>query len=180
LTHVALLRNGEALSKYPFVNVANASLFALPVEPGGFDIVYSSGARHHTHATKAAFEETRLYLNKNGLIYIWVYALEDSDYSIKGRFVWIIEDIVRPRIAGAPDFWQNLIVRHLAGRHLSAPKIRRVFQRTLTMATEHFIRECWTALFAHRHSFRSDPVSGCWIRIPVDRSKNTTNISMYL
>jgi SAM-dependent methyltransferase/uncharacterized protein YbaR (Trm112 family) len=153
--NVALLHNGEALSKRPFVNVANASLFALPVQPCSFDIVYSSGVLHHTHSTKAAFDEILQYRKDEGLIYIWVYALEDSDYSIKGRFDWIIEDIVRPRIAGAPDFWQNLIVRHLARRHLRRYKQYGGYSKELwTMAnSEHFIRDRWTALFAHRHSF---------------------------
>jgi SAM-dependent methyltransferase/uncharacterized protein YbaR (Trm112 family) len=153
--NVALLRNGEALSKYPFVNVANGSLFALPVKRRGFDVVYSSGVLHHTHSTKAAFEEILQYRKEDGLIYIWVYALEDSDYSIKGRFDWIVEDIVRPRIAGAPDFWQNLIVRYLARRHLKRYKKYGGYSKELwTMAnSEHFIRDRWTALFAHRHSF---------------------------
>jgi len=153
--NVALLRNGEALSNHPFVNVANASLFALPVEPGGFDIVYSSGVLHHTHCTKAGFEEILQYRKEDGLIYIWVYALEDSDYSIKGRLDWIVENISRPRIANAPDFWQNLIVRYLAKRHLRRYKRAGGYSKELwTMAdSEHSMRDRWTALFAHRHSF---------------------------
>jgi SAM-dependent methyltransferase len=153
--NVTLLRNGEALSKHPFVNVANASLFALPVEAGAFDIVYSSGVLHHTHSTKVAFDEILQYRKDDGLIYIWVYALEDSDYSIKGRLDWIVEDIVRPRIAAAGDFWQNLIVRYLARRHFKRYKKAGGYSKELwTMAdSEHSMRDRWTALFAHRHSF---------------------------
>jgi SAM-dependent methyltransferase/uncharacterized protein YbaR (Trm112 family) len=153
--NVTLLRNGEALSKHPLVNVAVASLFALPVEAGSFDIVYSSGVLHHTHSTRAAFDEILQYRNDNGLIYIWVYALEDSDYSIKGRLDWIVEDIFRSRIAKAPDFWQNLIVRYLAKRHLKRYKRAGGYSKELwTLAdSEHSMRDRWTALFAHRHSF---------------------------
>lgn len=153
--NVALLRNGDALSKHSFVNVANASLFALPVEASGFDIVYSSGVLHHTHSTKAAFEEILQYRKKDGMIYIWVYALEDSDYSIKERLDWIREEIFRPRIATASDFWQNLIVRFLARRHYKVySRYGGISKEFWTVDnSEHFIRDRWTALFAHRHSF---------------------------
>jgi SAM-dependent methyltransferase/uncharacterized protein YbaR (Trm112 family) len=153
--NVALLRNGEALSRHPFVNVANASLFALPVEAGGFDIVYSSGVLHHTHSTKEAFDAILQYRKEDGMIYIWVYALEDSDYSIRGRLDWIREEIFRPRIAAADDFWQNVIVRFLARRHYKIySRYGGISKELWTMAnSEHFIRDRWTALFAHRHSF---------------------------
>jgi ubiquinone/menaquinone biosynthesis C-methylase UbiE/uncharacterized protein YbaR (Trm112 family) len=153
--NATLLRNGDTLSKHPFVNVANASLFALPVVSGGFDIVYCSGVLHHTHSTKAAFEEILQYRRNDGMIYIWVYASEDSDYSIAGRLDWIREEIFRPRIAGASDFVQNLIVRFMAHRHYKVySKYGGISKELWTMAnSEHFIRDRWTALFAHRHSF---------------------------
>ena len=153
--NVTLLRNGDTLAKHPFVNVANASLFALPIEAASFDIVYSSGVLHHTHSTRTAFDEIQQYRKDDGLIYIWIYALEDSDYSIKGRLDWIVEAIFRPRIAAAGDFWQNRIVRHLAKRHLERYKRAGGYSKELwTMAdSEHFMRDRWTALFAHRHSF---------------------------
>jgi hypothetical protein len=83
------------------------------------------------------------------------YALEDSDYSIKGRLDWIREEIFRPRLAEASDFWQNLIVRFIARRHYNIYSPYGGLSKELwTMAnSEHFIRDRWTALFAHRHSF---------------------------
>jgi SAM-dependent methyltransferase/uncharacterized protein YbaR (Trm112 family) len=153
--NVTLLRNGAAIGKHPFINVATASLFALPVQSHSFDVVYSSGVLHHTHSTKTAFDEILQYRKQDGLIYIWVYALEDSDYSRRGRLDWIVEDIARPRIAAAGDFWQNLIVRYLARRHFKVYKKAGVYSKDLwTMAdSEHQMRDRWTAPFAHRHSF---------------------------
>jgi ubiquinone/menaquinone biosynthesis C-methylase UbiE/uncharacterized protein YbaR (Trm112 family) len=153
--NVTLLRNGEALSRHPFINVANASLFALPLKAGGFDIVYSSGVLHHTHSTKAAFDEILQFRKDDGLIYVWIYALEDHDYSLKARREWMVEDIVRPHIAAAGDFWQNIIVRYLARRHYKQYKRAGGYSKELwTIAdSEHSMRDRWTALFAHRHSF---------------------------
>jgi len=153
--NVTLLRNGPVLAKNPFVNVASASLFALPVREGDFDVVYSSGVLHHTHSTKAAFEEILQYRKDDGLIYIWVYAHEDVDLTIGSRFDWISEAVFRPKLAKMGDFWQGLIVKWMAKRHYKIYKKYGGYSKELwTFAnSEHFIRDRWTALFAHRHSF---------------------------
>jgi SAM-dependent methyltransferase/uncharacterized protein YbaR (Trm112 family) len=153
--NVTLLRNGSALARSPFVNVATASLFAIPVRTGSFDVVYSSGVLHHTHSTKAAFEEILQYRRQDGVIYIWVYACEDVDATINSRLDWIAEAIFRPKLAQMRDFWQNIAVQFMARRHYKIYKKYGGYSRELwTRAnSEHFIRDRWTALFAHRHSF---------------------------
>ena len=153
--NLTLLRNGAVLSKYPFVNVASASLFAIPMRKDSFDIVYSSGVLHHTHSTRAAFDEIVQYRKPDGLIYIWVYAKEDMDRTLYTRMDWIREDIFRPRLAVLPDFWQNMIVKYLARRHFKVYRASGGYSKELwTLRNpEHFIRDRWTALFAHRHSF---------------------------
>ncbi|HEU0157558.1 MAG TPA: class I SAM-dependent methyltransferase [Stellaceae bacterium] len=153
--NLTLLRNGAALAANPFVNVASASLFAAPVRESSFDIVYSSGVLHHTHSTKAAFDQIIKYRKDNGLIYIWVYAKEDMDRSLYTRLDWIREDIFRPRLAKMSDVWQNLIVKYMARRHLKIYRASGGYSRELWTLenSEHFIRDRWTALFAHRHSF---------------------------
>ena len=153
--NLTLLRNGPTLSRHPFVNVATASLFAMPFKKSSFDIVYSSGVLHHTHSTKAAFDEILQYRRSDGLIYIWVYAKEDMDRSMQTRIDWIREDIFRPRLAKMPDFWQSLIVKYMAKRHYKEYSTSGNYSKELwTRAnSEHFIRDRWTALFAHRHSF---------------------------
>jgi hypothetical protein len=95
------------------------------------------------------------YRKPAGLIYIWLYANEDVDYTIKTRVNWIIEAIFRPKIAALPDFWQNQVVRHMARRHYKIYKECGTYSKEQwTMAnSEHFIRDRWTALFAHRHMF---------------------------
>jgi ubiquinone/menaquinone biosynthesis C-methylase UbiE/uncharacterized protein YbaR (Trm112 family) len=153
--NLTLLRNGAALCKYPFVNVASASLFALPMGERAADLVYSSGVLHHTHSTRDAFETIARYRKPDGVIYIWIYAMEDMDRTLATRIDWIREDIFRPRLATLPDFWQNLIVGYLAKRHYKTYRASGGYSKELwTLAnSEHFIRDRWTALFAHRHSF---------------------------
>ncbi len=153
--NLSLLRNGHVLAPNPSVNVAVASLFALPVRPASFDIVYSSGVLHHTHSTKLAFDTIFAYRKPDGLIYIWVYAREDVDYSIPARIDWIMEEIFRPKIAKLPDFWQGLIIKFKAWRHFRVySKVGGYNREKWTLTdSEHSMRDRWTALYAHRHSF---------------------------
>jgi uncharacterized protein YbaR (Trm112 family)/ubiquinone/menaquinone biosynthesis C-methylase UbiE len=115
--NLAVLRNGPNLDCKPFINVAVASLYALPVRRGTFDIVYSSGVLHHTFSTKAGFEEILKFKSSEGMIYIWVYANEDYCASIKNRLIWIREDIFRPLLAKMPGFLQNPLIKLMAWRH---------------------------------------------------------------
>jgi hypothetical protein len=84
-----------------------------------------------------------------------VYAAERSDYSLRSRFGWLVEDIFRPRIAQLPDFWQNLLVKILAWRHYREYKAVGGYNRDKWRRkdSEHFVRDRWTCLYAHRQSF---------------------------
>jgi ubiquinone/menaquinone biosynthesis C-methylase UbiE/uncharacterized protein YbaR (Trm112 family) len=150
-----IIRNGAHLARNPFVNVAVASAFAVPARPQSFDIVYSSGVLHHTYSTKAAFDEIARYRHPDGFIYIWVYAYEDWARSIYMRMEWSLEEIVRPRLARAPDAVQNAFVNLLA-RYVhwwyrrKGPLNRELWTRR---SAEHSVRDRWTALYANRHSF---------------------------
>ena len=95
------------------------------------------------------------YRRQNGLIYIWVYAKEDMDRTMRTRIDWIREDIFRPRLAKMSDAWQNVIVKYMAKRHYKEYSTSGNYSKELwTHAnSEHFIRDRWTALFAHRQSF---------------------------
>jgi SAM-dependent methyltransferase/uncharacterized protein YbaR (Trm112 family) len=153
--NLALLQKGHLLADNPFINNAVCSLYRLPLKAGDFDIVYSSGVLHHTYSTKAGLEAILRYKKPDGLIYIWVYAREDSDASIRARVQWLVEDICRPRIARLPDFWQNLVVKLLARRHYRMYQKVGTYNKDLWRYkdSEHFIRDLWTPLFAHRQSF---------------------------
>jgi SAM-dependent methyltransferase/uncharacterized protein YbaR (Trm112 family) len=153
--NLALLQKGHLLSDNPFINNAICSLFRLPLQPKSFDVVYSSGVLHHTHSTIQAFKEILKFRRDNGLIYIWVYACEDSDYSLRSRFKWLVEDIFRPRIARLPERAQDLVVEILARRHFRMYKRQGGYNPEVWQMRDsrHFIRDLWTPLFAHRQSF---------------------------
>lgn len=153
--NLALLQKGQLLADNPFINNAICSLYRLPLAAKSFDVVYSSGVLHHTYSTEAALDEIIKFRKDDGLIYIWVYAREDAAWSIKARIQWLIEDIARPRIAQMPERWQNLTVRILAKRHLALYKKAGGYNpETWSYAdSEHFIRDLWTPLYAHRQGF---------------------------
>jgi SAM-dependent methyltransferase/uncharacterized protein YbaR (Trm112 family) len=153
--NLALLQKGHLLADNPFINNAVCSLFRLPLKPRQFDIVYSSGVVHHTYSTKDAVETIIKFKRDDGLIYIWIYAREDSDYSIPARVRWLIEDIFRPKIAKMSGFWQNIIVKALAYRHYRMYKKVGGYnkEKWRKRDSEHFIRDLWTPLYAHRQSF---------------------------
>jgi SAM-dependent methyltransferase/uncharacterized protein YbaR (Trm112 family) len=153
--NLALLQKGHLLADNPFINNSICSLYRLPLRPKSFDIVYSSGVLHHTHSTVEGLKEILKFRRDDGLIYVWVYAREDSDYSLRARAQWLLEDIFRPRIARLPQFWQNLVVEFLARRHYRMYKRAGGYNpdKWRYKDSQHFIRDLWTPLFAHRQSF---------------------------
>jgi SAM-dependent methyltransferase len=153
--NLSLLRNGPALAAHPFIDVAVASLFALPARPGSFDLVYSSGVLHHSWSTKAAFDEIARYRKPEGAIYVWVYARDDIALTLRTCLNWIFEELFRPRIARLPEFLQDAIVRLLSWRHYRRYRQLGTYNREAwTFAnSEHTMRDQWTPLFAHRHGF---------------------------
>ena len=154
--NLAVLRNGPNLDPQPFINVAVASLYALPVRPQSFDIVYSSGVLHHTYSTKAGFDEIFKFKLPQGMIYIWVYASEDYCSNIKNRLTWVREDIFRPMLAKLPGFLQTPIMKYIAWRHCRYYKKVGGYNKDLWgfADSEHFIRDLWTPLYAHRQTFK--------------------------
>lgn len=154
--NLALLQKGHLLADNPFINNAICSLYRLPLKPRSFDIVYSSGVLHHTYSTRAAFEKILPFKKDDGMIYIWVYAKEDAAWSIAGRIQWIIEDIMRPRFARMPERLQTAFMRLLARKHLKLYKRANTGYNPDTWGyadSEHFIRDLWSPLYAHRHGF---------------------------
>lgn len=153
--NLALLQKGHLLADNPFINNSVCSLFRLPLLPKTFDIVYSSGVLHHTFSTVEALKEIVKFRRDDGLLYVWVYAREDSDYSLRARMTWLLEDIFRPRIAKLPAFWQNVVVEFLSRRHYRSYKRLGGYNRDKWRYkdSQHFIRDLWTPLFAHRQSF---------------------------
>lgn len=160
--NLALVRKGHLLFSNPFVNNAISSLFRLPLRRRSFPLVYSSGVLHHTYSTKEAFEAIEQFRAEDGVIYIWVYALEDYVAAINHQVNYLSECLFRPRIARLPDFWQDLFVKLMARRYYRryvGQKYQKLGGRLnpelwTLKDSEHSVRDTWTALYAHRHSFK--------------------------
>lgn len=155
--NLALVRKGHLLFSNAFVNTAISSLFRLPLRPRSFPMVYSSGVLHHTYSTKDAFDSIEQFRTEDGVIYIWVYALEDFNKTANATGWYLVELFLRPRIARLRDRLQNLAVKvltHLQYRYVDRRPGAFGFEKWTWKDSEHLARDRWTPLFAHRHSFK--------------------------
>ena len=75
------------------VHLLQGDLFALPLKPASFDIVYSFGVLHHTPDTREAFSRLVPLVKPGGLIYVALY----SSYN---------KALVR-----SSDFWRRITTR---------------------------------------------------------------------
>jgi uncharacterized protein YbaR (Trm112 family)/SAM-dependent methyltransferase len=154
--NLALVKKGHLLSSNPFINNSISSLFRLPLRPRTFPLVYSSGVLHHTYSTKEAFDAIEPFRAPDGVIYIWVYALEDDNLNRKASILYLAETVLRPRIARASDFWQNLSVKLMTRYwHRKYTKYGALGREKWTLKdSEHTVRDRFTCLYAYRHSFK--------------------------
>jgi uncharacterized protein YbaR (Trm112 family)/SAM-dependent methyltransferase len=154
--NLALVRKGHLLAPKPFVNTAISSLFRLPLRERTFQLVYSSGVLHHTYSTKDAFDAVERFRAADGAIYIWLYAREDDNLTRKATVLYLAEEALRPRIARASDFWQNLSVKLMTRYwHRKYKQHGWLGREKWTMKdSEHTVRDRFTALYAYRHSFK--------------------------
>ena len=152
--NLALLESGPRVASLPDVHVAIASLYALPFRKGTFDLVYSHGVLHHTHSTREGFESILSYLSDSGMIYIWVYGLEDFARTLGLRFSYSVEMVVRPRLARLPiwlqSFWvYPMSLLHFAQYRRGGPNREKWHFKN----SVHSVRDRWTCRFAYRQSF---------------------------
>jgi uncharacterized protein YbaR (Trm112 family)/SAM-dependent methyltransferase len=161
--NLALVKKGHLLAENPFVNTNVASLFALPLRPQSFDVVYSNGVLHHTYSTKAAFDSIQQYRKLNGLICIWVYACEDTVRTPRSRVRYHLEQVVRPVLARLPAPLQNFVVMLLSLGHYPIFRWQHRFghEHWTFKDSEHAVRDSWTPMFAYRHTF--EEVAG-WMK----------------
>ena len=154
--NLALVRKGHLLAANPFINNSISSLFRLPLRPRTFPLVYSSGVLHHTFSTKKAFDAIERFRAEDGVIYIWVYACEDEHVTRKTAIIYLAETVFRPRIARAPEFWQNLAVRIMTRYwHRKYTKYGELGREKWTLKdSEHTVRDRFTCLYAYRHAYK--------------------------
>jgi uncharacterized protein YbaR (Trm112 family)/SAM-dependent methyltransferase len=154
--NLALVRKGHLLYANPFINTAIASAFRLPLIPRTFQVVYSNGVLHHTYSTKEAFDAVEKFRREDGVICIWVYAYEDYTHGVKAQAVYLVESLTQARVARLPTFLQNLVVKLLTRHmHYKYRKTRSLgHEKWALKDSEHAVRDRWTPLYAHRHSFK--------------------------
>jgi uncharacterized protein YbaR (Trm112 family)/ubiquinone/menaquinone biosynthesis C-methylase UbiE len=154
--NLALVRKGHLLYSNPFINTAISSAFRLPLRPRTFQVVYSNGVLHHTYSTKEAFDSVEQFRAEDGVICIWLYTHEDYVQGVKPQVVYLIESIFQQRVARLPDFWQDFVVKLLARHyHMKYQKHGELGREKFTLKdSEHAVRDRWTPLYAHRHTFK--------------------------
>ena len=115
---------------------------------------------HHTYSTKDAFESVYKHKKDNGMIYIWLYALEDFDKNLRLRLSHIFETIFRERIARLPSFLQDMVVHMFAAEyHRRQKRVGYNREKWKYKNSLHMMRDRWTCRYAHRHSFHEVM---CW------------------
>ena len=156
---LTLFRSAQRLRKNPFIHLAIASLFYPPFTDNSFDLVYSEGVLHHTYSTYDAFKSISRFVNEDGQLFIWVYALEDhlAAKGLKGlkrKIMYICENrFLRPTISRAPVWLRAafIVVMSLATHPLYLRKWKRESWKLKN--TNHSLRDWLTPRYAHRHSF---------------------------
>lgn len=66
------------LGDRPGVQVVQADLFRLPLQPASFDIVFSLGVLHHTPSCRAAFLGLPRFVKPGGLLAVTVFARDGT------------------------------------------------------------------------------------------------------
>jgi SAM-dependent methyltransferase len=58
----------------PNVHIVQGNIFALPLKPQVFDLVWSNGVIHHTPDARRAHRSLAKHVKPGGVLYVWVYA----------------------------------------------------------------------------------------------------------
>ena len=155
----SLLNSGALFTNKPFIHLVIASLFHLPFSEDSFDLVYSQGVIHHTYSTHEALKAISKFVQKDGELFVWIYALEDY-LIVKGfrgvfsRMKWNIENILRFTISRLPSLVRDslLYILSVIVHPVVRGKVRHKKNWKL-INTNHALRDVLTPRFAHRHSF---------------------------
>ncbi|HKD38420.1 MAG TPA: methyltransferase domain-containing protein [Pirellulales bacterium] len=141
----------------PFLNIVQASAFALPFADRTFDFVYSFGVIHHTFSTKTAFDSISRLPNDRGRLYVWVYSPFDESRTFKRRALMAMEGILRPMIWRLPDRMQNVALAPLVPLYIAHQWMRSLRHpegavRYGVREALHAARDRFTPRYIHRHT----------------------------
>jgi SAM-dependent methyltransferase len=137
------------------VHFVVASLFALPFPTGSFDLVYSEGVLHHTYSTEDAFRAIAAYVDDDGFLFVWLYALEDHLGHGRGfRGGVMVERALRPLVTRSPPAFRDAFFA--SATRLAHPVLRprmRHAESWRRADTETFLRDWLSPPYAHRHGW---------------------------
>jgi SAM-dependent methyltransferase/uncharacterized protein YbaR (Trm112 family) len=154
----AVLQSGAKLKARPGMHIFVASLFSPPFAEESFDLVYTQGVIHHTYSTRAAFDSIARFVRPDGLMFVWVYGLDDHlvPKGILGLLarIRVALEIFRPVVAVMPKFLRNAFFFVLTLILHPAIKSRGLEGREWTRTnTDHALRDWISPRYAYRHSF---------------------------
>lgn len=137
----------------PDIAIVRGDLFAPPLSPDAFDLVFSIGVLMHTGDARRALTAISRLVKPGGLLTTHIYGLGLASYEA-------IDSALRAVITRLPLGGQFLASRLLAGlaRVLrgptpqGAPRYWRVFRHIQILPTEHHMFDWWTAPVASHHT----------------------------
>ncbi len=159
--NLAVVSAGLSLLETNKIFPVVSSLFKLPFKDLFFDHVHCQGVLHHTYSTEKAFFSIEKKVKKDGSIFIWVYAWEDS-FGIKGirgvlvHTYWFVSHrIFRPILSRSPSFIRNFIVFLISMLFHPLIKNRGINKNRewKFKNTVHGIRDMYTPMYAERLRF---------------------------
>jgi SAM-dependent methyltransferase len=139
LSREALKLGADAARRYGIKGIAfvEADLTRLPLRPGAFDLVYSSGVLHHTPDPRAAFHRIAAAVKPGGMIVIGLYnriarlplRLRRGIARLSG-YRWVpFDPVLRDRKAepARREAWLRDQYRHPEEHRHSVAEVRRWF-----------------------------------------------------
>jgi SAM-dependent methyltransferase/uncharacterized protein YbaR (Trm112 family) len=159
--NLAVVRAGIDLLETGRIFPIVASLFKIPLKDSSFDHVHCQGVIHHTFSTEEGFYSIEKKVNKEGSIFIWVYAWEDSFGigGVRGLLVhtyWFISHrIFRPILSRSPAFIRTPIIYLISILYHPFVMNRGINKgRNWKLEnTVHGIRDMFTPMYADRLRF---------------------------
>jgi len=150
----------------PFLHIVQASVFAMPVRDGTFDLVYSHGVLHHTFSTKLALDRVAGLPKPGGRLYVWLYNPEEERRTWIRRALMTLERIIRPLCSRLPEALQTLLLLPIIPLYVVHQNIleRRATPGAIRYGwreAAHAARDRFTPRFAHRQT--EEEVAG-WFR----------------
>lgn len=141
----------------PFLHIVQASVFAPPLKPAQFDLVYSFGVIHHTFSTKQAFDRLAWLPRRGGRLYVWVYSPFDEERTLKRRILMKMENVIRPIAWRLPERAQAVVLAPLVPLYIAHQRWQ-AFRSGAGQITYgwreamHAARDRFTPRYVHRHT----------------------------